>query len=159
MFQSFKGATGLLIALLLSAGGAMAQSGTPFTNNQDINLNDQVTENTCSAGEPVALNGTVHITSSATTDSTGMNHFSITATNNLAGLGQSTGTAYAANDSDDYSSDNSDGAADMTVELKSQLNSQGSSPSMTLVQTLHMTVDGTGNLSGQVVKNATSCGN
>jgi hypothetical protein len=106
----------------------------------------------------VALNGAVHIQSSVTTDSTGVSYFRITAANNLTGIGQTTGTSYAAADSDDYSSNTSDPSADMTVELKSDLKSQGANTSLTLVQSLHIVVDTTGNISAQVVSNSTSCG-
>ena len=73
-------------------------------------------------------------------------------------MGQTTGTAYVANDSDDFDSNTSDSSADMTVELRSNLKSQGSTPGMTLVQTLHIVVDTSGNISAQVVSNSTGCG-
>jgi hypothetical protein len=155
MFQGSIRA-GVLIVFLLCAAGAVAQS--PVTNSYDINLNNQVTVNSCSAGEPVALDGTVHIQASVATDSSGVNHFAITAANNLTGSGQTTATAYTASDSDDYSSDNNDSSADLLVELKSDLKPQGAVPGLTLVQTLHIVADTTGNLSVQVVGNMTSCG-
>jgi hypothetical protein len=117
-----------------------------------------VTVNSCSTGEPVALDGTVHIDLSASTDSAGASHFTIAAADNLAGSGQTTGTAYTASDSDTYISNNDEPSADLTVELKSDLKSQGSTPSLTLVQSLHIVVDTTGNISAQVVSNSTSCG-
>ena len=145
-----------LVPLLLCAAGALGQSAV--TNSYDINLNNQVTVNSCSSGEPVALDGTVHIDASVNTDSAGMNHFALTAIGNLMGSGQTTGSAYTAGDSDDYSSDVDDPSADLTVELKSDLKPLGSSSSLTLVQTLHIVVDATGNISAQVVSNSTSCG-
>jgi hypothetical protein len=157
MFQSCKRVT-VLMALLLCAAAALAQSGTPLTNSYDALVTNQVTVNQCSIGEPVALNGTVHISYSVSTDSSGVNHFTVTASNNLTGLGQTTGTAYVANDSDDFDSNTSDSSADMTVELTSNLKSQGSAPSLTLVQTLHIVVDTSGNISAQVVGNTTGCG-
>ena len=45
------------------------------------------------------------------------------------------------------------------MELKADLVSQGSAPSMTLVQTLNIVVDTSGNISAQVVDNTTQCGN
>jgi len=146
----------MLAALLLSAAGALGQSAV--TNSYDINLNNAVTVNSCSAGEPVALDGTVHIQSSVTTDSTGVSSFTATAADQLTGVGQNTATFYAASDSDDYSSNTSDATVDMIVELRSQLKSQGTAPSLMLVQLLHITADSTGNLNAQVVSNSTSCG-
>jgi len=147
----------LLTVLLLAAGSALAQS-TPTTNSYDIDVADQVTVNTCSTGEPVSLNGTVQVQSSVTTDSSGVNYFTVTAANNLTGIGQTTSASYAAADSDNYSSNTSDPSADMTVEMKSDLRSQGGNTSLTLVQSLHIVVDAAGNISAQVVNNSTSCG-
>ena len=147
---------GVLIVLLLCAVGAIAQS--PVTNSYDINLSNAVTVNNCAAGEPVALSGTVHVSYSLSTDNNGVNNFAISAANNLAGSGQTTGMQYSASDSDNYSSNTSDASADLTVELKSDLKPQGPLPGLTLVQSLHIVVDNIGNISAQVVGNSTSCG-
>lgn len=147
----------MLSALLLCAAGTMAQS-TSVTNTFDLSVTDQTTVNQCSVGEPVALNGVVHFSYSVSTDSSGVNHFTINAASDLGGVGQNTGTTYVASDSDDYSSNGTDPSVDMTVELKSNLKSQGSAPGLTLVQSLHITVDTTGNISAQVVSNSTGCG-
>jgi hypothetical protein len=154
MFHSFR-RVAILLGILL--GAAMAQS-TPVTNSYDLSVTDQTTVNSCSVGEPVALNGTVHLSYSVTTDTSGANHFAITATNNLSGVGQKTGAAYAASDSEDYTSNTTDASADLTVELKSDLTAQGGAPGLTLVQSLHIVADTTGNISGQVVSNMTGCG-
>ena len=147
---------GLMAALLTCAAGALGQSAV--ANSYDINLNNQVTVNSCSTGEPVALDGTVHIEASVNSDNAGINHFSLTAVANLIGIGQTTGSAYTASDSDDYSSDVDDPSTDLTVELKSDLKPQSSGSSLMLVQTLHIVVDTTGNISAQVVSSSTSCG-
>ena len=93
MLQSSRRIT-VLTALLLTAGGALAQS-TPTTISYDINVADQVTANTCSAGEPVSLNGTVHVQSTVATDSSGVNSFTVTAANNLTITSTASGTAGA----------------------------------------------------------------
>jgi hypothetical protein len=156
MFHSFK-RVAILLGILLGAAVALAQS-TPVTNSYDLSVTDETTVNSCSVGEPVALNGTVHLDYSVTTDTSGANHFAIAAANNLSGVGQKTGAAYAANDSEDYTSNTTDGSADLTVELKSDLKSQAGAPALTLVQSLHIVVDTIGNISAQVVSNTTSCG-
>ena len=152
----FQGSTRVAVlgALVLCAGWGLGQTANAY----DLPVTDQLTVNTCSMGEPVALDGTVHIDVSATTDSSGGSHFTITAADNLTGSGQTTGTAYTASDSDTYVSNNDEPSADLTVELKSDLKSQGSTPGLTLVQSLHIVVDTTGNISAQVVGNSTSCG-
>jgi hypothetical protein len=152
----FKGATVVLVLLISAA--ALAQSGTPVTYTYDASVTNQVTVNQCSVGEPVALNGTVHFSYSFTTDSSGVNQFTVSAANTLTGVGQNTGTPYVADDSDQYTSNTSDLSADLTVELRSNLKSQGSAPSLILVQSLHVTVDVSGNISAQVVGNSTNCG-
>ena len=55
MFYSKRFAL-LVAAVALCAAGAVAQ-----TNSYDIPLQNQVTVNNCSAGEPVALNGHVQV--------------------------------------------------------------------------------------------------
>lgn len=157
MLDRLKGA-GILVALLLSAAGALAQSGMPVTNTYDAVVTDALTVNQCSIGEPVSLNGVLHISYSVSTDSSGLNHYAIQAANDLTGVGQKTGVPYVASDSDNYSSDNDDSSADLTVELKSDLKSQGPVPGLTLVQALHVVVDTAGNISAQVVGNSTGCG-
>jgi hypothetical protein len=148
---------GIMAALLICAAGALGQSAV--TNSYDINLNNQVTVNTCSGGEPVALDGSVHVSYSVTTDGAGNNIFLISAANNLSGSGQTSGAAYLASDSDNYSSSTDDASADVTVELKTYLKPQDGTSPLSLVQSLHVVVDTTGNISAQVIGNSTSCGN
>ena len=153
MFHSKRFA--LLVAVVaLSATGAVAQ-----TNSYDIPLQNQVTVNNCSAGEPVALNGHVQIWYSFTTDSAGVNHFSITAANNLSGNGKNTGAFYTAADSNECGAASRDSSADLTVELTSELRSQAAAVSLELVQTLHIIVDTSGNITAAVTGNTTGCGN
>ena len=161
--QRSKGTTALLTTLLLlqlSNSTAFGQSATapPVTYRLTAYVDNQSTVNNCSAGEPVNLNGTVQLSYQFSADSSGMNNFSITATNNLTGTGQNTGTNYLASDSNDYSASTTDSSKDMTVELSADLKSQGSAPSMTLVQTLHIMVDTSGSIATEVVSNTTSCG-
>jgi hypothetical protein len=157
MLHSSK-SVGVLGAILLCAAGALAQSGTPVTNSYDAAITNQVTVNQCSIGEPVALDGVLHVSYSVTTDSSGVNQFTVTAANDVTGSGQKTGIAYAASDSADYNSNTTDSSADMTVELKSDLKPQGSAPGLTLVQSLRIVVDTSGNVSAQVVSSTTGCG-
>ena len=147
---------GILVTLLLSAAAALAQSS--LTNSYDAAITNQVTVNQCSIGEPVALDGVLHVSYSVSTDSSGVNQFTVTAANDVTGSGQKTGIAYVASDSADYNSRTTDASADMTVELKSDLNPQGSAPGLTLVQSLHIVVDTSGNISAQVASNTTGCG-
>ncbi len=148
----------LLLAVAVFAPAAFTQSSPP-TYTYDTTITNQVTVNSCAAGEPVSLNGTLHLQYSFTTDATtGVNQFSITASNNLVGVGQNTGTNYLASDSGDYIVSSAQQSTEATVELKANLVSQGSAPSMTLVQTLDITVDTSGKISAQVVGNTTQCG-
>jgi hypothetical protein len=161
MFQRSKGMAVLLTFLLvLQVPAALGQSAAPpVTYTYTALVANQTTINNCSAGEPVALNGTVQFSYQFTTDSSGMNHFTISAANNLNGIGQTTSTNYVASDSSDYMVNSSQASAEATVELKADLVSQGSAPSMTLVQTLDIVVDTSGNISAQVTGNTTQCGN
>ncbi len=163
--RSFQGCRGIavlltvLLAGVVCAPAAFPQSSPP-TYTYDTTITNQVTVNSCAAGEPVSLNGTLHLQYSFTTDATtGVNQFSITASNNLVGVGQNTATNYLASDSSNYIVSSTQQSTEATVELKADLVSQGSAPSMTLVQTLHITLDTSGNISAQVTGNSTQCGN
>ena len=147
-----------LIAIQFSATPVFAQAVPPVTYRLTTYVDNQATVNNCSAGEPVNLNGTVVLSYQVSADSSGANNFSITATNNLTGVGQTSNSNYLASDSNDYSASTGDSSKDMTVELSADLKSQGSTPNMTLVQTLHIVVDTSGNITAEVVSNTTSCG-
>jgi hypothetical protein len=143
----------LLTVVCTGLAGAQAPAYT-------ATLQNQLTTNSCSAGEPVALNGTISYQVAVSTDaSTGANTFTITTSNNLNGVGQTTGTNYTASDSSDYIVTSSQASTEAVVEFKTDLTSQGSAPSLTLVQTLDIVVDVTGNVSAQVIGNTTQCGN
>ena len=145
----------VLLTLVTCVGSAIAQAPASTST-----LQNQVTTNNCSAGEPVALNGTVSYQVSVSTDPTsGANTFTITASNNLTGVGQTTGTSYVASDSSDYIVSSTQPSTEATVDFKSDLTSQGSAPTLTLIQTLDMVVDVSGNVSAQVTSNNTQCGN
>jgi len=149
----------LVLAFAVNNAVLFGQSATPpviYTYTAPVA--NQTTVNNCSVGEPVALSGTVQISYQVTTDTSGVNHFTITASNNLNGLGQTTSTNYVAGDSSDYNVNSSQSSAEATVELKSDLVSQGAASNLTLVQTLHVMVDTTGSVSGEVVDNVTQCG-
>jgi hypothetical protein len=146
----------LAILLTIMCAGLAAAQAPAFT----ATLQNQVTTNSCSAGEPVALSGTLSYQVAVSTDSsTGANTFTITASSNLTGMGQTTGSGYVASDSSDYIVSSTQPSTEAVVEFKSDLASQGSAPSLTLVQTLDMVVDASGNISAQVTGNTTQCGN
>ncbi len=165
MFQGSKGVVAKLMILLLMFASSQTlsfgQSATPpVTYSYTASVANQSTTNNCSAGETVSLNGTMQFSYQVSTDpTTGMNQFSITASNNLTGVGQTTAGNYTASDSADYVLNSSQPSTEATVQLKSDLVSQGSGPSMTLVQTLDILVDTGGNISAKVTDNSTQCGN
>jgi hypothetical protein len=163
MFQRSKDMAVLLtvgvLALLLATPAAFGQSAPPVYTYTML-VQNQTTTNNCSAGEPVSLNGTVQFSYQVSTDpNTGKNQFSVTASNNLTGIGQTTAGNYTASDSADYVLSSSQQSTEATVQLKADLVSQGSAPSMTLVQSLDIVVDTSGNISAQVTDNSTQCGN
>jgi len=147
----------LTVALLTAAPVVFGQSAP--LNAVDVPVANQVTVNQCSAGEPVALNGTVHVEYSVGTDANGNNLFYVTASNNLSGVGQSTTAQYAAADSEDYVLSSSQSSTSGTVQLKADLAPQaGGGTDMTVIQQLQISVDTVGDLNVQVVNNTTSCG-
>jgi hypothetical protein len=148
----------LVWAVAAAVPAAFGQAASPL-NIVSVPIANQVTVNQCSAGEPVALNGTVNVQYSVGTDSNGNNLFYVTASNNLTGVGQSTTAQYAAADSEDYILSSSQSSTMGTVQLKSDLAPQGGGGTdMTVIQQLQISVDTVGDLSVQVVSNTTSCG-
>jgi hypothetical protein len=150
----------LLLALAASQAMVWGQSTPPIIYTYTASVTNQTTTNNCSAGEPVNLTGTVQFSYQVAIDPVaGKNQFSITASNSLTGVGQTTTGNYTASDSADYVLSSGQPSTEATVQLKSDLISQGSGPSMSLVQTLDLTLDTAGNISAQVTDNSTQCGN
>ncbi|MDQ1450926.1 MAG: hypothetical protein QOK38_792 [Acidobacteriaceae bacterium] len=147
---------GVLSLVALSGSNAFAQSQVYAL---DLPVTAQTTTNTCTAGEPVILNGTVHLQYSFTTDPAGVNHFSITTANDLSGVGQISGAAYKASDSNVYTVNSSDPTAQLNPDLKSDLTPVAVGTSLSLVQTLQISMDTSGNLAAQINQNATQCAN
>src|SRR5438045_8524591 len=103
----------LVTAIVAGTAISMAQSVPVYSS--DAILSGQVTTNQCTAtGEPVSLSGTVHFQYSFTTDSNGVNHFSISAASNLTGVGQTSAASYSASDSSSYTVNSSDSSAVLT---------------------------------------------
>jgi hypothetical protein len=128
-------------------------------NTANVPIANQVTVNQCSAGEPVALNGTLQVQYSVGTDGNGNNLFFVTASNNLTGAGQTTAAQYVAADSEDYTLSSTQSSTEGTVQLKADLVPQSSAgTSMTVVQQLQISVDTVGDLNVQVASNTTTCG-
>jgi hypothetical protein len=138
----------------------------PYTLAQSAPLNivsvpvtNQATVNQCSAGEPIALSGTVQVQYSLGTDTNGNNLFYVTASTNVTGIGETTAVQYAAADSEDYTLSSGQSSAEATVQLKADLVPQGGGgTAMTLVQQLQITVDTVGDLTVQLVSNSSTCG-
>src|SRR5579864_813416 len=148
------------ILLLITAAAVvpgLAQSAP--LNTVSVPIANTVTVNQCSAGEPVALNGTVNVEYSVGSDANGNNMFYVTASNSLTGVGQSTTAQYAAADSEDYVLSSSQSSTSGTVQLKADLAPEaGGGTDMTVIQQLQISVDTVGDLNVQVVSNTTSCG-
>jgi hypothetical protein len=159
MFQKVPGLKVWVVATIVTVCTTLGfgQNGQPATFS--ASMQDQLTTNSCSAGEPVVLNGVMNYQYSVASNPTGGNTFTISVANNLNGVGQNTTGNYVANDSADYLVNSSQSSTEATVEFKSELTSQGSAPTMTLIQTLDIVVDTNGNLSAQVIGNTTQCGN
>lgn len=149
----------LVAASLIAASMYSFGQSTSQVYSFDVPITSQTTVNSCTTAEPVVLNGSVHFEYTFTTDSNGVNYFKITPSNSLKGLGQNTGNAYTVSDSNTYTVTSDDSSATLNVDLQSDLTPEGSGVLLTLVQTLKITVDTSGNISGEVTQNATQCAN
>jgi hypothetical protein len=148
--------TALCILLALAAAAASAQSQT-YT--LDLPVTSQVTSNSCTAGEPVTLNGTLHLAYSFTTDADGVNHFSFNATNDLSGVGQASGAGYTVAGSSAYTVNTSDASAELYPDVRSDLVPRSSGVPLTLVQSLQLSADSSGTITAQILQQATQCAN
>ena len=143
----------LAVTSALSIPAALAQS----TVNISVN---QTASSSCPSGEPVALTGNLHFTYSFTTDPvTLINAYQINVSSGVSGIGQSTQTNYAGGASFGYNLSTTNSPAQFTAQLSYGLNSQGSAPSLTLNQTVNITVDTSGNISASVANSSTQCAN
>jgi hypothetical protein len=146
----------VILALGMSQGLGVAQTPQQIYAF-DVPLSNQVATNSCATGEPVALSGNVHFQYTFTTDDAGVHHFTITPSNQITGVGQTSSQAYTASDSNTYTVNSSDPSTQLGVDMQSDLTPQGSGTTLTLVQTLQINVDINGNISAQVGQNATQC--
>lgn len=153
-------ALSMLAIFALSSTPGLGVAQTPQqVYSFDVPLSNQVASNSCSTGEPVALSGNVHVQYTFSSDDAGVHHFSITPSNNITGVGQNTSTGYAASDSNTYTVNTADPSTQLQVDMQSDLTPQGSGATLTLVQSLQITVDIYGGISAQVVQNTTQCAN
>jgi len=151
-FRILSFSLALAVAAALGAPAALGQS------TLDVPVN-QTASTTCASGEAVGLNGNLHFAYSFTSDPTTLtNRYQITIASNVSGVGQATQTNYVGeNASFAFGYTSPDSPAQLTVQLGSRLSSQGSAPSLTLTQTVNITVDTGGNISASVASNATTC--
>lgn len=149
----------MVVGLLLVGFGQTAfGQNQPTVYSMDSYVS-QVSSNQCSsAGEPVALSGKLHAEMTFTTDSSGVNQFSIVVSNDLNGIGQNSGLAYKAQDSNSYIINTSDAGGDISVEFRSGLNPSGGGTPMTLIQMLNLIVNSSGTVGIEVTDNSTRCG-
>jgi hypothetical protein len=126
----------------------------------DVNVN-QTAATSCSTGEAVALSGNLHFAYSVATDSaTGINTYHIVIASSLSGVGQATQTDYIGeNASYGYEFPTTASPAQITLQLGSRLSSQGSAASLTLTQTVNITVDTSSNINASVAGSNTQCAN
>ena len=144
----------------LPGSGAFAQAGG---GNYDLIVN-QTASTSCSAGEPVALSGKLHlelsvttITDTTTSPATLIYVYQVTISSDLSGVGQTTQTNYIASTAYSGGSQSTSSPAQFTVVLRYGLDSQGAAPSLMLNQTVNITADNTGKISATLVNSSTDC--
>jgi hypothetical protein len=142
----------ILVVVAARYTPALAQSTV------DVNVN-QTAATACSTAEAVALSGDLHFTYSFTTDSANINTYRVVIASSLSGVGQATQTDYVGNASYGYEFPTTASPAQITLQLGSRLRSQGSAPNLTLIQTVNITVDTSGNISASVAGSSTQCAN
>ena len=153
-------ANAIVAWVVLAAAGALAQaSGGTY----DLAVN-QTASTTCSAGEPVALSGKLHldlsvttVTDTTTVPPTFIYVYQTTISSDLSGVGQNSQTNYIASTGYSGGSQSTSSPAQFTVALRYGLDSQGTAPSLMLNQTVNITADNTGKISATLVNSSTDC--
>jgi hypothetical protein len=146
---------GFALALFLVCGSpAVGQSGYSYT--ADIG---QTVNSTCALGEAVAVNGALQFQYSVTQDSaSGDYRFQISIASSLSGVGQTTQTNYAENDSYAYGVTSPSPTVQITAQLQPTLAPQGSSANLILPQIVTINADASGNITATVTNGSTTCG-
>ena len=154
----FSSAVVAWVALAASAALAQASGGT-----YDLAVN-QTASTTCSAGEPVALSGKLHlelsvttITDTTTSPATLIYVYQVMISSDLSGVGQTTQSNYIASTGYSGGSQSTSSPAQFTVALRYGLDSQGTAPSLMLNQTVDITADNTGKISATLLNSSTDC--
>ena len=128
----------------------MAQSTADVAMNQTASTR-------CSASEPIALSGNLHMQVSAAPDPSGGMRYEISMSSSLTGVGQSTQASYSGSGSYGYGFTTLDSPAQVTLELGTPLKSQGSVPDLRLSQSVSITVDSSGRVTASVTSSSTDC--
>lgn len=145
---------GLAVSMMLCAPAALAQSGYTYSTSVG-----QTVSTACSSGEAVALSGTLQFQYSVTQDPDSGNYrFQIAIMSSLSGVGQTTQTNYAENDTYGYGVTSASSPIQVTLQLQPTLVSQSSAPNLVLPQTVNITADTSGNITVSVANGSTSCG-
>ena len=145
---------GLGVWMMLCAPAALAQSGYSYSVSVG-----QTVSSACSSGEAVALSGALQFQYSVTQDPDSGNYrFQITVVSSLSGVGQTTQTNYAENDTYNYGVTSASSPVQFTLQLQPTLVSQGSAPNLLLPQTVTITADASGNITASVANGSTACG-
>jgi len=153
-------ATGIVGWLVLPASRALAQASSGAS---DVAVNETVST-TCSAGEPVALTGNLHLDLSVTTTTdttvippTPVYVYQVTISSDLSGVGQTTKAGYVASTGYSGGSQSTSSPAQFSVALRYGLDSHGEAPSLMLNQLVNITADNTGKISATLANSSTDC--
>ena len=159
-WKTFSLAAAILACFALSAFEALAQGSSGAF---DLAIN-QTASTTCSAGEPVALAGNLHLglsvattTDTTTSPPTVYYVYQATISSDLSGTGQNSAANYSASTAYSGGSQSTSSPAQFTVALRYGLDSHGAAPSLMLNQNVSIMADSTGNITATLANSSTDC--
>lgn len=146
----------LSVAAAFAGTRAFAQA-TTTTTNEEIPFTD-TRPNPCN-GDQVTFQGTMHVTNSVTTDTSGGYHLKTHVNyQDVSGTGTPSGLSYNVRTTTNETLNDNDGPqAETTVIQTIKLISQGSSPNYFLHLVFHITVNANGETTSTVTESSIEC--
>jgi hypothetical protein len=146
-----------VLFLVLGAGSNAFGQATTTTTNEDIPISSSLV-NSCN-GDVVSFSGTLHITNTLTTDSSGGYHLRTHSNyQDVSGTGTPSGATYRITTTNNETVNDSDTPQFETTVIQTiKAVSQGAIPNLFIHVVLHVTVNANGQTTSSVTEIRTEC--
>ena len=145
------------LLVFAAAGSPAFGQATTTTTNEEVPVSSSVV-NSCN-GDVVNYQGTLHVTNTFTTDSSGGTHMKTHSNfQDVTGVGTPSGINYRVGTTSNETTNDNDGPQlEMTVIQIVKVVSQGSAPNLFLHFVLHVTVNANGQTTSTVTEIRSEC--